>query len=105
VSEGAASDKLLLVYGLARNRRSPKGPSEPRLWGVHPEVDVVGKDGAAFRLRLNVGSGFVQVADGVKYPEEAHKRHTREFSTFVGTFASKSTGVGGLHHRYERRAV
>jgi len=30
VSESAASDKPLLVYGLARNRRSPKRPSEPR---------------------------------------------------------------------------
>jgi hypothetical protein len=29
VSESAASAKPLLVYGLARNRRSPKRPSEP----------------------------------------------------------------------------
>jgi hypothetical protein len=42
VSESAASDKLLLVYGLARNRRSPKRRSEPRLRGVHPEAGVVG---------------------------------------------------------------
>jgi len=26
---------------LARNRRSPKGPSEPRLSGVHPEEGAV----------------------------------------------------------------
>ena len=42
MSESAVSDKLLLVYGLARNRRSPKGPSEPRLRGVHPEAGAVG---------------------------------------------------------------
>jgi len=30
VSGSAVRDKPLLVYGLARNRRSPKGPSEPR---------------------------------------------------------------------------
>jgi hypothetical protein len=29
VSESAVRDKPLLVYGLARNRRSPKRPSEP----------------------------------------------------------------------------
>ena len=33
----------LLVYGLARNRRSPKRPSEPRPSGVHPEEAEVGK--------------------------------------------------------------
>jgi len=37
VSESAASDKPLLLYGLARNRRSPKRPSEPRPSGVQPE--------------------------------------------------------------------
>ena len=51
--ESAVRDKLLLVYGLARNRRRPKRPSEPRLSGVHPEEAEVGKKtGAAFRLRL-----------------------------------------------------
>ena len=33
----AVRDKPLLVSGLARNRRSPKRPSEPRPSGVHPE--------------------------------------------------------------------
>jgi hypothetical protein len=61
VSESAESDKPVWVYGLARNRRSPKCPSEPRLRGVHPEAGVVGKDGAAFRLRLSVGWGAVRV--------------------------------------------
>ena len=42
MSESAVSDKLLLVYGLARNRRSPKGPAEPRLRGVHPDEGAVG---------------------------------------------------------------
>jgi len=37
VRESAVSAKLLLGYGLARNRRSPKRPSEPRPSGVHPE--------------------------------------------------------------------
>jgi hypothetical protein len=32
---------------LARNRRSPKRPSEPRLSGVHPEEDAVTKDAQA----------------------------------------------------------
>ena len=35
--ESAVSAKLLLGYGLARNRRSPKRPSEPRPSGAHPE--------------------------------------------------------------------
>jgi len=42
-------------FSLARNRRSPKGPSEPRPSGVHPEEGAVEKDGAAFRVRLSVG--------------------------------------------------
>ena len=50
MSESAVRDKALLVYGLARNRRSPKRPSEPRPSGVYPEEDAVGKDGEAFRL-------------------------------------------------------
>ena len=37
MSESAVSAKPLLVYGLARNRRSPKRPSEPRPSGAHPE--------------------------------------------------------------------
>jgi hypothetical protein len=37
VRESAVSAKPLLVYGLARNRRSPKRPSEPRPSGVHLE--------------------------------------------------------------------
>ena len=37
MSESAVRDKPLLVYGLARNRRNPKRPSEPRPSGVHPE--------------------------------------------------------------------
>ncbi len=45
--ESAVRDKLLLVYGLARNRRSPKRPSEPRPSGVHPEEDEVKRDGEA----------------------------------------------------------
>ena len=36
MSESAVRDKPLLVYGLARNRRSPKRPSEPRPSGVPP---------------------------------------------------------------------
>ena len=35
MSESAVSAKLLLGYGLARNRRSPKRPSEPRPSGAH----------------------------------------------------------------------
>ena len=42
MSESAVSDKPLLFYGLARNRRSPKRPSEPRFSGVHPEEVAVG---------------------------------------------------------------
>ena len=43
MSESAASAKPLLFYGLARNRRSPKRPSEPRPSGVRPTEDEVGK--------------------------------------------------------------
>jgi hypothetical protein len=59
VRAGAVCDKPVLVYGLARNRRSPKRPPEPRPSGVHPEEGAVeerrrslpleaieGKDGA-----------------------------------------------------------
>jgi len=54
VSESAASAKPLLVYGLARHRRSPKPPSEPRLRGVHPEEAEVENDGVALQLGLEV---------------------------------------------------
>ena len=43
MSESAVRDKPLLVYGLARNRRSPKRLSEPRLSGVQPMEAEVGK--------------------------------------------------------------
>ena len=39
--ESAVSAKPLLVYGLARNRRRPKRPSEPRPSGAHPEECAV----------------------------------------------------------------
>ena len=55
MSESAVRAKPVLVYGLARNRRSLKRPSEPRPSGVHPEEAEVGKDGAAFRFRLLEG--------------------------------------------------
>jgi hypothetical protein len=44
VSESAVRDKPLLVYGLARNRRSPKRPCEPRPSGVHPGRGRSGRD-------------------------------------------------------------
>jgi hypothetical protein len=50
VSESAVRDKPPLLYGLARNRRSPKRPSEPRPSGVHPEEDVVEKRQRSFPL-------------------------------------------------------
>jgi hypothetical protein len=50
VRESAASAKPFLVYGLARNRRSPKGPSEPRPSGVHPEEGAVEKRQRSFPL-------------------------------------------------------
>ena len=46
MSESAGSDKPLLFYGLARNRRRPKRPSEPRPSGVHPKESEVGKETA-----------------------------------------------------------
>jgi len=48
---------------LARNRRSPKRPSEPRPSGAHPEEDEVGEDGVAFLLRLVEGSTKDGVAE------------------------------------------
>ena len=50
--ESAVRDKLLLVYGLARNRRSPKRPSEPRPSGVHPEEGAVEKKTRSYRIAL-----------------------------------------------------
>jgi hypothetical protein len=41
VSESAVSDKPFLLYGLARNRRIPKRPSEPRPMRRSPEEDGV----------------------------------------------------------------
>jgi len=55
VSESAVRDKPLLGYRLARNRRSPKRPPEPRPSGVHPETAEVGEDGVAHSLRLLEG--------------------------------------------------
>ena len=43
MSESAVRDKPALLYGLARDRRSPKRPSEPRPSGVHPEEAEVWK--------------------------------------------------------------
>ncbi len=53
MSESAVSDKPLLFYGLARNRRSPKRPSEPRPSGVHPEEGAVGKRRRSLPLENN----------------------------------------------------
>ena len=50
MSESAVRDKPPLLYGLARDRRSPKRPSEPRPSGVHPEEDVVEKRQRSFPL-------------------------------------------------------
>ena len=50
MSESAESAKPVVVYGLARNRRSPKRPSEPRPSGVHPEEGVVEKRQRSFPL-------------------------------------------------------
>ena len=45
MSESAVRDKPLLVYGLARNRRSPKRPSEPRPSGGPPDGGRSGDQG------------------------------------------------------------
>jgi hypothetical protein len=45
------SDKTLWVLGLARNRRGPKRPSEPRLSGVHTEEAQWNKGVKLPRLR------------------------------------------------------
>ena len=59
MSESAVSAKRGGV-SLARNRRSPKRPSEPRLSGVHPEEDEVGQNREAY---LAIRSG-VEKVDG-----------------------------------------
>jgi hypothetical protein len=43
---------------LARNRRSPKRPSEPRRSGVHPEEDAVEKRQRSFPLENDEWNGF-----------------------------------------------
>jgi hypothetical protein len=43
VSESVVRAKRGLGFGLARNRRGPKRPSEPRLRGVHPAEGAVGE--------------------------------------------------------------
>ena len=58
MSESAVSAKPLLLYGLARNRRSPKRPSEPRPSGLHPEGDAVKKRQPSFPLENDEWNGF-----------------------------------------------
>jgi hypothetical protein len=50
VSESAVSAKPLLVYGLARNRRNPKRPPEPRPSGAHPGEGTVERRQRSFPL-------------------------------------------------------
>ena len=57
MSEGAVSAKPVLLYGLARNRRGPKRPSEPRPSGDYPEEGAVEKDSAAFRFDIGCWLG------------------------------------------------
>ena len=71
--ESAVRDKPLLLYGLARNRRSPKRPSEPRPSGVHPEEVEVGKKTA----QPSVAERRIVV----RYWKSAHSRHARGFVT------------------------
>ncbi len=52
MSESAVSAKPLLLYGLARNRRSPKRPCEPRLSGVHPRRTKRVKSKRSYRPRI-----------------------------------------------------
>jgi hypothetical protein len=56
---------------LARNRRSPKRPSEPRPSGAHPEEDEVGKDGIAFEEIAGWGCCLLGGT------HEAHEQATR----------------------------
>jgi hypothetical protein len=53
VSESECQTQL--GFGLARNRRSPKRPSEPRPSGAHLEEDAVEKDGIAIHSNCNAG--------------------------------------------------
>ena len=63
---------------LARNRRSPKRPPEPRPSGVHPKDGAVAKDGAAFLVRLSVAlkkeglQKLAQPVDAFGQPLECH---------------------------------
>jgi hypothetical protein len=56
VSESAVRDKPFLFYGLARNRRSPKRPSEPRRSGAHPGGAEVEKRRRS--LPFEIAGGF-----------------------------------------------
>ncbi len=81
--ESAVSDKPLLFYGLARNRRSPKRPSEPRLSGVHPEEGAVG--GRRAKPLLSWIVGFV----GRRYvPEPKDTRSENKGSCFLSIYRS-----------------
>ena len=65
MSESAVSAKPLLVYGLARNRRSPKRPPEPRPSGVHPEEGAVEESRAEPpRSQGLMGSGSASTRGG-----------------------------------------
>ena len=72
VSESAVSAKPLFLYGLARNRRSPKRPPEPRPSGVHPEEGGVGESG----LTPQVAEGSMENQRWNRRAE-AHRRSRR----------------------------
>jgi hypothetical protein len=80
--------------GLARNRRGPKRPSEPRPSGVHPEEGAVEKD-AKHNSYIWSGScsgrghGHAQVGEG-KAPNvivEACRRRLRESQQHIDEIA------------------
>jgi hypothetical protein len=70
VRESAVRDKPHWLYGLARNRRSPKRPSEPRPSGVRLEEVEVGKKTAQPSLE----SGGLSLRIGSQHTAGTHEQ-------------------------------
>ena len=69
MSESAGSDKPLLFYGLARNRRSPNRPSEPR-----PSGDLPGRRRSGRKTRSHLKCFRIVQRRNMKFPMRGQDR-------------------------------
>jgi hypothetical protein len=101
VRESAIRDKLLLNYGLARNRRSPKRPSEPRPSGVQPgRGQREEKDGVASHTAWAARRGFIsRLEERCVIGRQSSRRHlTPEGSRDAAYFQHTTDGQVGVSY-------